>query len=141
MTNPTQITSLRIPTEVIGSAKTLTEADSGKTFILTTSGTDGAAITLPTAKLMGNGFNFRCIIGATFATTAWTVVATAAIMKGGVNELETDTGSDGPSTTGGTTMTIVATTEQVGDWYDFICDGTSLFINGQNALDGGVTFA
>ena len=141
MGNPTQITSLFIPTEVIGSAKTLTKADSGKTFILTTSGTDGAAITLPSAAAMGNGFNFRCIVGATFATTAWTIVATAAIMKGGINELETDTTEDGPSTTGGTTMTLVATTEQVGDWYDFICDGTSLFLVGQSAKDGAVTFA
>ncbi len=139
MANPTVLTSLRIPTETITAAKTLGRKDSGKTFILNAAA--GAAITLPAAASMGNGYNFRVIVGATFATTAWTIVATAAVIKGGVNELETDTSSDGPSTTGSTTMTLVATTEQIGDWYDFVSDGTSIFLNGQCALDGAVTFA
>ena len=142
MGNPTQITSLLIPTVSLTGATTLTKADSGKTFILN-GATAGAAITLPSAAKMGNGFNFKLRVGAAFATTAWTIVATADIMRGGINELEVDTGSDGPlaSSGSGTTMTLVATTETVGDVYEFQCNGTLLFISGQSNLDGGVTFA
>jgi hypothetical protein len=125
--------------ESITAAKTFTADDNGKTFIL--NATEGVAITLLSAALMGAGYRFKMIVGTAFDTSDYVITATAAIIKGGINELETDTGDDGPSTTGGTTMTLELGFEQVGDWYEFVCDGTSLFVNGQCALDGAVSFA
>ena len=121
-------------------AYTVTTKDNGVTFGLN-GATDGALITLPSVAVMGAGFRFRVRVEAAFATTDWTITATAAIIVGTVNELETDTASDGPSTTGATTVTLVATAETVGDVYDFECNGTNLYLVGQCVADGAVTFS
>ena len=100
-----------------------------------------AAITLPSVATMGDGWNCRFIIGTAFATSDWVITATAAVLKGGINELEVDTSDDGPSTVGGTTITLELGAETVGDYVDLMCDGTSIFFRGQSKLDGCVTLA
>lgn len=62
---------------------------------------------------------------------------------GGVNELETDTGDDGPSSTGsGVTLTLGNATDQVGDIYIIIgTPGRKWLVLGQSALDGGAAFS
>ena len=113
--------------------------DSNKTFVLNAA--NGAAITLPSVANMGEGWNCKFIVGTAFDTSDWVVTATAAVMKGGINELEVDTESDGPSTTGGTTITFELGAETVGDFVELVCDGTNIFINGQTKLDGGISLA
>ena len=71
MSQPTQITSLRVPTETLAAAKTLVAKDSGKTFMLNLAG--GFTVTLPTLKAAGNGFAVRFIV-KTNPTTAYIVV-------------------------------------------------------------------
>jgi hypothetical protein len=122
-----------VDVEVIGSAKTLTQGDSGKVFTLVTSGTDGAAITLPALR---SGFYAKFITGAAFATTAWTIVCPSAIGQGGaiVNSVFVPAVNE-------TTITVAAAAETVGDWIEVTCDGTNYYINGVGAAAGAYTFA
>ena len=117
--------------ETIAAAKTLTQSDSGKVFILNAAA--GAAITLPALK---SGFNAKFITGAAFATTDWTIVAPSAIGQGGaiVNSVFLPAANE-------TTITLVATAETVGDYLEITCDGTNYYINGLGAAAGAITFA
>jgi hypothetical protein len=130
---------VKLPVETLTAARVVTAADSGTTFIC--SGAAGKAITLPSVADAGAGFNCKFIVGQAFATTDWVITATAAIMVGGINELEVDTSDDGPSTVAGTTINIELGAETIGDYVEFLCDGTKFFINGQSKLDGAFTLA
>ena len=120
-------------------AYTVLASDSNKSFILDASA--GVAITLPSASDMGEGWHCRFIIGTAFDTSNYVITTTAAVMKGGINELEVDTSDDGPVTVGGTTIDFVHSLETIGDYVDLECDGTTIFIKGQTKLDGGVVLA
>ena len=120
-------------------AYTVLASDSNKEFILNAAA--GAAITLPSVANKGEGWNCRFIVGTAFATSDWVITATAAVIKGGINELEVDTEDDGPSTVSGTTITFELGAETLGDYVELMCDGTSIFINGQTKLDGGISLA
>ena len=120
-------------------AYTVLASDSGKTFVLNAAA--GVAITLPSAANMGEGWNARFILGTAFTSSNWQMTATAAVMKGGINELEVDTNDDGDSTVGGTTIDWVHSLETVGDYVDLVCDGTTIFFRGQAKLDGGILLA
>ena len=90
---------------------------------------------------MQEGFNCRFIVGTAFATTDWIVTATAAVMVGGMNELEVDTSDDGPSTVAGTTINIELGAETIGDFIDMVVADGKIYINGQSKLDGAFTIA
>jgi len=130
---------VKLPVVTLTAARVVVAADSGTTFIC--SGAAGKAITLPSVASAGRGFNCKFIVGQAFATTDWIITATAAIMVGGINELEVDTSDDGPSTVGGTTINIELGAETIGDYVEFLCDGTKFYINGQSKLDGAFTLA
>jgi len=131
-------THFKIPVEILTAARVITAADSGTTFILGAAG--GAAITLPSVANAGDGFNCKFIVGTAFETSSWTITATAAIMVGGINELDVDTGDNGPSTVAGTILTLAASGETIGDYVDIICAGTKMFISGQSKGDGFMSF-
>ena len=114
-------------------------SDSGKVFTLNAAA--GAAITLPSVADAQEGWNCRFIVGTAFDTTDWIITATAAIMVGGINELEVDTSDDGPVTVGGTTINIELGAETIGDYVDFVVADGKMYINGQTKLDGGMTIA
>ena len=42
---------------------------------------------------------------------------------------------------GGTTITFELGAETLGDYVELMCDGTSIFINGQTKLDCGISLA
>jgi len=113
-------------------------SDSGKVFTLNAAA--GAAITLPSVADAQEGWNCRFIVGTAFATTDWIITATAAIMVGGVNELEVDTADDGPVTVGGTTINFELGAETIGDYVDFVVADGKMYVNGQTKLDGGIAF-
>ena len=114
-------------------------SDSSKTFVLNAAA--GVAITLPAVADMGEGWNCRFIVGTAFDTSNWQITATDAIMKGGINELETDDTEDHPSSVGATTIDVVHSLETVGDYVDLVCDGTSIFFRGQSKLGGSILLA
>jgi len=110
------------------------DSDSGSVFMLDAAA--GAAVTLPTVANTTKGWNAKFIVAQAFATTDWTIVASAAVIKGGVTDAD-----DGPTTTGATNMHLELAAEQVGDWYELVFDGTSYFLSGQTAKDGALTFS
>ena len=120
-------------------AHTVLASDSNTTFILNAAA--GVAITLPSAADMGEGWHCRFLVGTLFATSDWTITATAAVIKGGINELEVDTGDDGAATTGSTTLTLEKEKDVLGDYIDLMCDGTTIYLSGQLSADAGLTFS
>lgn len=117
--------------------KTVSVDESGTTFIFNRAG--GVAVTLPAPAL---GLKYKFIIGTNFTTDG--SIATnggSDIIIGGVNELEVDTGDDGPSDTNADTITFVNTADTVGDYVELVSDGTNWYLNGQTALDGGITLS
>jgi len=122
-------------TVALAAARTLTAADSGRTFFLDLAG--GFTVTLPAPVL---GFKSRLIV-KTAPTTAYVVVTAggANIMVVSVNELETDTTEDGPSDDDADTINFVANVALPGDFVDVYCDGTKFYMLGQSRADGAVT--
>ena len=121
--------------EVVTTTNVITAAESGTTFFLNLAG--GFTSTLPAPAA---GLYFKFII-STSPTTAYIIGTNAGadIMIGGINELEIDTNSDGPYDANADTFNFVANIAVVGDWVEFISDGTSWFFTGQTNADGGVT--
>jgi hypothetical protein len=116
--------------------KTVTEAESGTTFVLNLAA--GFTVTLPAPAL---GLRYKFVTGI-IPTTAYIITATGAIVHGGINELEVDTGDDGPYATGSTSLTLVASSlGTIGDWVEYVSDGVKWYITGQTKLDGAVTFS
>jgi hypothetical protein len=117
---------------------TLTTADCGKTLLLNAS--TEFATTLPAPS---SGCKLRFVVKAAPSGASYTVLTASGdnVMIGGINELEVDTGDDGPCSTGADTLTFVDGVAAVGDFVEMISDGTSWYINGQTNHDGGVTLA
>lgn len=115
--------------ETISAAKTLTASDSGKTFIL--SAAAGAAIALPAAF---SGFKAKFIVGAAFATTAFTIVSSETNIQGTVLV-------NGASVLGEDedTITFSAAAENVGDWVEVISDGTNFYVHGVGSAASSIT--
>jgi len=121
-------------TEVIGIARVLTDADNGKTFILTTDVTDGATVTLPVHKA---GFHCKFIIGALFATTNWVIDTPAAdddTMEGAIDVADAVISVDAADE-----INFVASAENIGDWVTFFSDGTTWFVDGRALTTAAIT--
>jgi hypothetical protein len=123
--------------ETVTTTNVITASESGKTFYLATAG--GFTSTLPAPAA---GLTYRFVVKVA-PTTAYVIVTTsgANLMIGGINELEVDTGDDGPYINNGDTLNFVANIAAVGDYVDFYSDGTSWYFRGQTNLDGGITLA
>ena len=123
--------------QTLVTTKTVTAAETGTTFFLALAG--GFTTTLP-APVAGLRYKF---IVAIAPTTAYIIVTNggADIMIGGINELEVDTADDGPYDNNADQLNFVASVAVVGDFVEFISDGTSWYFSGQTNADGGVTTA
>ena len=123
--------------ETVTTTNVIAASESGTTYFLSLAG--GFTSTLPAPAA---GLNFKFIV-KTAPTTAY-IIATnggADIMIGGINELEVDTADDGPYDDNADTLNFVANIAAVGDWVEFVSDGTSWYFTGQTNLDGGITTA
>jgi len=134
--------SLNYIESLVGDAQ-LTKKDSGKRLMLNSA--SGLTVTLPSVAEAGVSWNCQVIIGTnctsnSYIITEKTTVDTDVIVSQ-INELETDTGDDGPSNTGHTTLTMGNATDQKGDFFNIFCDGTNFYVYGQTALDGGCVLA
>lgn len=135
--------SLFIPTAqatptVLTTATTLAATDNGRTFYLNAAA--GFAVTLPAPVA---GYRFRVIVKAAPTGGNYTIVTTSGddLMVVSVNELETDTGDDGPWDDNADTITLVQNVSVAGDWVDIDCDGTKWYVKGQVSADGALTTA
>ena len=101
-----------------GTARTLTVADSGKTFLL--SGT-GVNITLPST--LKAGISYKFIVAGAFSTDF--------VINGGDSKIFGSILEAGAATEfadGDSSITLEDGTETVGDFVDITCDGTNWFI-------------
>ena len=102
-------------------------------------------MTLPSVADAGKGWWVRFVIGTNCSSNTIVITektsADTDVLIGGINELEVDTSDDGPSTTGATTITIANALDTVGDFVEFICDGSKFYFHGQTKLDGCMTIA
>ena len=125
MTNPTQITSLRIPTVNLTAARTLTEADSGKTFMLDLAG--GFTVILPPVKTAGNGFSVTFKV-ETSPTTAYIITETTGsdtnVLTGGSSSAELTDAAVAAYSAAYTQINFVANQAVLGDWATIVGDGT-----------------
>lgn len=121
--------------EVVITTNVITTDECGKTFYLSLAG--GFTSTLP-APTLGCKMNF---VVKTAPTTAYVIVSTsgANIIAVSVNELETDTGDDGPYDDNADTVNFVANVAAIGDFLECSSDGTLWYCKGQTNLDGAVT--
>ena len=121
----------------------LTTADCGTFMMLNAAA--GCTVTLPSVAEAGNGWWVRFIVATNCTSNSYVITektsADTNVIKGGINELETDDTEDGPSSTGCTLITLGNATDTVGDFVEVVCDGSSFFIFGQTKLDGGVALS
>ena len=127
---------------LVGVARTLSAADSGKEFYLESSG--GAfSITLPTGSGIEDGVNYKFWIQENTPTGAITIAAGSAIVFGKVNETEVDTGDDGPGSSAdgatGVSNVIIGTSALQGDYLELDAYDGKWYLNGQSGKDGAVT--
>jgi hypothetical protein len=117
--------------ENLTGAATLTAEDSGKVFILNAAA--GAQITLP-AVADAEGHKYRFIVGALFATTAWTIKAASSKIQGGVIVNSTLVpGADE------NTITFSASADTIGDFVELKSDGTNWYVFGMGTASGAIT--
>ena len=122
---------LALNVETITGATTLTASDSGKLFTL--SGSAGAQVTLPSVSIVG--FNARFTVGATFATTNWTIVSPTSVIQGSA-----DVNSTLVPGANENTISFVASAETIGDYIEIYSDGTNFYAYGIGAAAGAITF-
>ena len=124
--------------------KAIAEEHDGMVFFLNFA--TGFTIKLPRIKDAGIGFALKFIVktapsSGTYVITENAEFDTNIIVTNGINELDVDTGDDGPYNAGHTTITFADGVAVAGDWIIFECDGTKWYCTGQTNADGGITLA
>jgi len=121
----------------------LTAADCGTLMVLNAAA--GCTVTLPSVAEAGKGWWVRFVVGTNISSNSVVITEKASVdtdvLRGGINELEVDTAEDGPHSAAGTTVTIANALDTVGDFVEFICDGSHFYLYGQTKLDGSMTVA
>jgi len=133
----------RIKVESITESKQLEVHDCGTLLLLDAAA--GCTVTLPSVADAGKGWWVRLVVSTNCSSNTIVITEKTSedtdVLRGGINELEVDTSDDGPSTTGATTITIANALDTVGDFVEFVCDGTRFYFHGQTKLDGCMTIA
>jgi hypothetical protein len=131
---------LMLPALDATEAITLTASDCGKTYFLNAA-TEFETI-LPAISTVSAGCSLQFIVKAAPSGAHYTIITGNSkenVLIGGINELEVDTGDDGPTSTADDTITFHdSPAAAVGDYVYMISDGTSWYYRGQAALDGAV---
>lgn len=121
-------------TESLTAAATLDASDSGKVFFLNLAG--GFSVTLP-AVAAGASTKF---IVATAPTTDYIIDAGSAIIHGLGVSSEIIGDANNTSGTAVATVHLVAAKAQVGDFVEFVSDGTSWFASAYVSQQDAATF-
>lgn len=125
-------------TEVVTATNVITASESGKTFFLN-SGTEFAS-TLPAPAL---GLRFKFVVTAAPSGASYTVVAAAAatIIRGHVLTSQDAGGTADSETTGANALTFVDSKAVVGDWAEFVCDGTNWYVQASCKVFDAITIS
>jgi hypothetical protein len=115
-------------------ARTLTNDDSGKVFMLDSAG--GAySITLPTS--LEDGVYYKFVVGEETPTGAITIAAGSAI----VSMVMKDAGGDASNSTVGTQISniVIGTSAEKGDYIDMMAAGDEWVVECLSGIDNAVT--
>ena len=124
-------------TETLTATTTLTDADNGKTFFLSSS--TEFATTLPAPKA---GFWCQFIVAAAPSGASYTVVTNGSsnIIKGQVVSSDLNAANDADfETSGGDTITFADGVAVASDRVEIYCDGTNYFAYGYCTAYNGIT--
>tara|TARA_R100000353_G_scaffold25626_1_gene21869 strand:- start:190 stop:621 length:432 start_codon:yes stop_codon:yes gene_type:complete len=122
--------------EPITVARTLTSADSGKVFMLSSAG--GAyAITLPTASSGVDGIHYKFIVEEETPTGAITIAAGSAI----ISLVMKDPGGNASNSTAGTQVSniVIGTSAQKGDYINIMYAGGEYLAEAMSGIDDALT--
>ena len=139
MGNPTTFTSLRVRTETLAAAKTLSAKDSGKIFMLNLAG--GFTVTLPAVGAAGNGWYAKFIV-KTNPTTAYIIATPTADNDKILGNLNTSTGQTSAmdfETAGADQVNFVANQAKVGDYIHLMTDGVKWYVEGSGSVIASLT--
>ena len=102
-------------------------------------------VTLPAIASVPEGWYVKIVVGTNCTSNDYIITENTTydtdIIVSQINELETDTNTDGPSNTGHTTITLPNATDTVGDTFDIWSNGTNYFVQGTTKLDAGAVLA
>lgn len=128
-----------LPAETVTATNVITAAECGTTFFLS-SATEFVS-TLPALSTVSAGCYFKFVVVGAPVDASYTILTSSLenFLYGGINELEVDTGDDGPTQAAGDTITVVDGAALRGDYVEMISDGTSWYLSGQSNGDGGFT--
>ena len=122
--------------EPITVARTLTAADSGKVFMLSSAG--GAySITLPTAASGVDGIHYKFIVQEETPTGAITIAAGSAI----ISLVMKDPGGDASNSTAGTQVSniVIGTSAQKGDYINIMYAGGEYLAEAMSGINNALT--
>lgn len=122
--------------ETLAADKTLTAAESGKTYFLGVA--TGCDVTLPAVAA---GLEFEFIVSVSPTSNGYTINSEGGddVIVVETSESETDTDDDGPYDVNADILTLVANVAVIGDRIRMICDGTKWYARGHTNADGGMT--
>mgnify|MGYP001424316780 CR=1 FL=1 len=122
--------------EPITVARTLTAADSGKVFMLSSAG--GAySVTLPTASSGVDGIFYKFIVEEETPTGAITIAAGSAI----ISLVMKDPGGDASNSTAGTQVSniVIGTSAQKGDYINIMYAGGEYLAEAMSGINDALT--
>ena len=122
--------------EPITVARTLTAADSGKVFMLSSAG--GAySVTLPTASSGVDGIFYKFIVEEETPTGAITIAAGSAI----ISLVMKDPGGNASNSTAGTQVSniVIGTSAQKGDYINIMYAGGEYLAEAMSGIDDALT--
>jgi len=122
--------------EPITVARTLTAADSGKVFMLSSAG--GAySVTLPTASSGVDGIHYKFIVEEETPTGAITIAAGSAI----ISLVMKDPGGNASNSTAGTQVSniVIGTSAQKGDYINIMYAGGEYLAEAMSGIDDALT--
>ena len=122
--------------EPITVARTLTAADSGKVFMLSSAG--GAySVTLPTAASGVDGIHYKFIVEEETPTGAITIAAGSAI----ISLVMKDPGGDASNSTAGTQVSniVIGTSAQKGDYINIMYAGGEYLAEAMSGINNALT--
>jgi hypothetical protein len=126
------VTRIFDKTETLTGAYSVEHADSGKTFFLNAA--NGAAISMPALKA---GAHYKFVVAAAFDTSDWVITPSDADKLEGcltVNGAAVDVDA-------ADTITFELGAENIGDFVEITCDGSSWFVTGVGLNASSITAA
>ena len=120
----------------VDGAYTALQSDSGKVFMLSSTG-GACEFTLPVAANLQEGWNCKFVVKEDTPTGVITIAAGSAI----IDMVQKDSAADAANCTAGTAVSniVIATTATQGDYVNLFTDGSTYYAECLSAINDAVT--